>query len=123
MIRRSTEDIKMRNIIQDKLYFSFRDTDGMLSFSMNAYDGDPQNPRFLLDENGKAFLIRRVGQVIALADMQEDLCPVLQKANRIRILENPEDSSEILRQYNVPVTLIDAVSENHLLTEAMPQIA
>ncbi len=69
----------MRNIIQDKLYFSFRDTDGMLSFSMNAYDGDPQNPRFLLDENGKAFLIRRVGQVIALADMQEDLCPVLQK--------------------------------------------
>ena len=39
----------MRNIIQDKLYFSFRDTDGMLSFSMNAYDGDPQNPRFLLD--------------------------------------------------------------------------
>ena len=113
----------MRNIIQDKLYFSFRDTDGMLSFSMNAYDGDPQNPRFLLDENGKAFLIRRVGQVIALADMQEDLCPVLQKANRVRILENPEDSSEMLRQYNVPVTLIDAVSENHLLTEAMPQIA
>ena len=123
MMKSSTEDTKMRNIIQDKLYFSFRDTDGMLSFSLNAYDGDPQNPRFLLDENGKAFLIRRVGQVIALADMQEDLCPVLQKADRIRILENPEDSSEILRQYNVPVTLIDAVSENHMLTEAMPQIA
>lgn len=69
----------MRNIIEDKLYFSFRDTDGMLSFSMNAYDGDPQNPRFLLDENGKAFLIRRVGQVILWRICRKTCVPFCKK--------------------------------------------
>lgn len=119
----------MRQIVQEKLYFTFRDTDGVLSFSLNAYEGEPENPRFLFDGKSQVFFMRRAGQVISLADLQEEVESDLKEVSRVRILETPEDSSEILRQYDVQIVLIEpiVVSNHHLtekeITALLPKIA
>ena len=99
----------MRKIIQEKNYFVFRDSDGVLGFTIKSFEGKQQNPRFLFDECGQAFLLRHPGQVIFLDALAKDFISVLLNAQRVRFLETPEDSSEIVRQYEVPVTKIENV--------------
>ncbi|MBR1778003.1 MAG: hypothetical protein IJ752_05405 [Alphaproteobacteria bacterium] len=99
----------MRKIIQDKNYFVFRDSDGVLGFTIKSYEGQQLNPRLLFDENGQLFLLRRPGQIVLLDSLAADFIAVLEKAQRVRFLETPEDSSEIIRQYEVPVTKIESV--------------
>lgn len=121
----------MRKIIQDKNYFVFRDSDGVLGFTIKLYEGVPLNPRFLYDEKGQIFLLRRPGQLILLDDLFEGFASVLDKSRKVRFLETPEDSSEIVQQYEVPVTKIEnvvlsqeqIVSEENALAEALPHSA
>lgn len=47
----------MRKIIQEKLYFVFRDSDGILGFTIRCYEGEPVNPRFLFDGDKQVFLL------------------------------------------------------------------
>lgn len=109
----------MRKIIQDKNYFVFRDSDGILGFTIKSYEGDQVNPRFLFDGGRQVFLLRRPGQVIFLDSLADEFVTVLMKAQRVRFLETPEDSSEIIRQYEVPVTKIESVflSKEQLVSE------
>ncbi len=99
----------MRKIIQEKLYFVFRDSDGALAFTIRSYDGEPDNPRFLFDGDRQAFLLRRPGQVILLDALEDKIVNVLKATQKVRFLETPEDSSEIVRQYDIAVTGIDRV--------------
>lgn len=99
----------MRKIIQEKLYFVFRDSDGTLAFTIRSYDGEPENPRFLFDRDRQAFLLRRPGQVILLDAPDDKIVDVLKTTQKVRFLETPEDSSEIIRQYDIAVTGIDRV--------------
>lgn len=101
----------MREITQETLYFVFRDTDGMLGFSLKEYDGEPQNPRFLFDGKSQAFLIRHPGQIISLDALAEECLPLLSKAEKVRFLETPEDSSNIVRQYDIMVTKIESIPQ------------
>ena len=109
----------MRKIIQDKNYFVFRDADGILGFTIKSYEGEPSNPRFLFDGSQQVFLLRRPGQIIFLDFLANEFVSVLMKAQRVRLLETPEDSSEIVRQYEVPVTKIESVllSKEQLVPE------
>lgn len=99
----------MRQITLESLYFVFRDADGILGFSIKAYEGEPENPRFLYDGNKQLFLLRRPGQVISLDALAEEFLPVLARAETVRFLETPEDSSEIIRQYDIAVTKINSI--------------
>ncbi len=99
----------MRKIIQDRLYFVFRDSDGILGFTIRCYDGEPVNPCFLYDGDQQVFLLRRPGQIISLASLGEEFFSFLRTLQKVRFLETPEDSSEIIRQYDVPVVKIDSV--------------
>lgn len=103
----------MRKVIRDKNYFVFRDSDGILGFTIKMYEDSPLNPRFLLDENGLFFLLRRPKQIILLDAAADGFLPVLMKSKRVRFLETPEDSSQIVRQYEVPVIKIESVSLTH----------
>ncbi len=99
----------MRKIIQEKLYFVFRDSDGILGFTIRSYEGEPLNPRFLFDGDKQVFLLRRPGQVILIDSLGEDFITFLSMSRKVRFLETPEDSSEIVRQYDVPVTKIENI--------------
>ena len=99
----------MRKVIKDNNYFVFRDSDGVLGFSIKVYEGRQHNPRFLYDENGQAFLLRRPGQLILLDSFAAGFVPVLEKSQKVRFLETPEDSSEIVQQYEVPIIKIENV--------------
>ena len=99
----------MRKIIQEKNYLVFRDLDGVLSFSIRAYEDCPLNPRFLFDGDKQVFLLRRPGQVILLDGLTDEFVTSLARTSRIRFLETPEDSSEIIRQYEITVTKIENV--------------
>ena len=109
----------MRKIIKDKNYFVFRDSDGVLGFTIKAYDGRQTNPRFLFDGQNHGFLIRRSKQIILLDALTSEFTSVLTKTQKVRFLETPEDSSQIIRQYEVPVTKIDDISllRDHILSE------
>ena len=100
----------MRKIIQDKSYFVFRDSDGILGFTIKAYEGTQINPRFLFDGGRQVFLLRQPGQIILLDGLADEFVSVLTHAKKVRFLETPEDSSEIVRQYEVDVTQIESVS-------------
>lgn len=100
----------MRKVFRDKNYFVFRDSDGVLGFSIKAFDGRQTNPRFLYDGEGRGFLIRRAKQVILLDMLAAEFSSVLEKTPKVRFLETPEDSSQIIRQYEVPVVRIENVS-------------
>ena len=100
----------MRKIIQDKLYFVFCDSDGIIGFTIKAYEGEPVNPRFLFDDDFHVFLLRRPGQVILLDSVAEELVSLLLTARKVRFLETPEDSSKIVRQYDVTVTKVQNIS-------------
>lgn len=100
----------MRKIIKDKNYFVFRDSDGILGFTIQAYDGGQNNPRFLFDGGNRGFLIRRSEQIILLDKLASEFASALAKTEKVRFLETPEDSSQIIRQYEVPVTKIDSIS-------------
>lgn len=100
----------MRKIIQEKLYFAFRDSDGILSFTLRSYEGEPVNPRFLFDGEKHAFLLRRPGQVILLDSLADEFMTLLLTLQKVRFLETPEDSSEIVRQYDIAVTKIESIS-------------
>lgn len=39
----------MRKMAVETLCFVFQDADGILSFSLNEYEGAPNNPRFMYD--------------------------------------------------------------------------
>ena len=99
----------MRKIIQEKQYFVFRDSDGILGFTLRSYEGEPINPRFLFDGNKQAFLLRRPGQLISLKALGEEFVTFLLKSQKVRFLETPEDSSEIIRQYDVDITKIKSI--------------
>ena len=109
----------MRKIIQDKNYFVFRDSDGILGFSIKTYDGQPHNSRFLFDGGSQIFLLRRPGQILLLDSLTDEFVAVLEKAQKVRFLETKEDSSEIIQQYEVPVTKIERVmlSEEQIVSE------
>lgn len=112
----------MRTVFRDKNYFVFRDSDGVLGFSIKAFDGRQINPRFLYDGEGRGFLIRRAKQVILLDRLAAEFSSVLEKTPRVRFLETPEDSSQIIRQYEVPVVRIESVSllRDHVVSEEEP---
>ena len=99
----------MRKIIQEKNFLVFRDLDGILSFSIKAFDGCPHDPLFLFDDKKQAFLLRRPGQTILLDDLSDEFAKLLHHASLVRLLETPEDSSEIIRQYEIPVTKIETI--------------
>lgn len=109
----------MRKIILDKNFFVFRDADGILGFTIKSYEGQPQNPRFLFDGGSQAFLLRRPGQVILLDALTDEFISVLEKAQKVRFWETPEDSSEIVEQYEVSVTKIEKIvlSEEQIVSE------
>ena len=109
----------MRRIIQDKNCFAFQDADGVLSFSIKSYEGQELNPRFLFDGVSQAFLLRCPGQVILLADLTEEAVANLNKAQKVRFFETPENSSEIIRQYETGITKIECVplDENQIIPE------
>ena len=109
----------MRKIIKDKNYFVFRDSDGILGFTIKAYEGRQTNPRFLFDGRNRGFLIRRSKQIILLDALASEFASVLAKTQKVRFLETPEDSSQIIRQYEVPVAKIDGISllRDHVLSE------
>ena len=119
----------MRKITLDSMYFVFQDSDGILSFSIREYDDEPKDPRFLYDGEKQIFLLRRPGQIIALDTPAEEFLPLLARSPRVRFVETPEDSSEIVRQYDILVTKIDQVmlpvSSQKLETafHAMPRVA
>lgn len=112
----------MRKIIQEKLYFVFRDSDGILGFTIRSYEGEPVNPRFLFDGDKQVFLLRHPGQVILLDSLGEEFIPLLLTSQKVRFLETPEDSSEIVRQYDVPVTKIESIllSETQIVPAEEP---
>lgn len=100
----------MKKVIQEKLYFAFRDADGVPAFTIKTYDGEPVNPRFLVNADNHVFLLRRPEQVIMLDNLGAEFYPVLTHASKVRFVETPEDSSEIVRQYDIPVTLCETAS-------------
>ena len=109
----------MRKIIQNESFFSFHDTDGVPSVTMRCYEGEPAAPRFLFDGGKQAFLLRRAGQVILLDGLSDEFVSVLEKVSKVRFLETPEDSSEIVRQYEVNITRIENVplSQEQIIPE------
>lgn len=115
----------MRKIIQEKLYFVFRDSDGILGFTIRCYEGEPVNPRFLFDGDKQVFLLHRPGQVISLASLGEEFVAFLLTSQKVRFLETPEDSSEIVRQYDIPVTKIESIllSETQIVPSEEPFFA
>lgn len=115
----------MRKIIQEKLYFVFRDSDGILGFTIRCYEGESVNPRFLFDGDKQVFLLRRPGQVISLASLGEEFVALLLTSQKVRFLETPEDSSEIIRQYDIPVTKIESIllSETQIIPSEEPFFA
>ena len=65
----------MRKIIQEKLYFVFRDSDGALAFTIRSYDGEPENPRFLFDGDRQAFVAPpRTGDPVGRVGKQNRRC-------------------------------------------------
>lgn len=97
----------MRKITLETLCFVFQDADGILSFSLNEYDGDPNNPRFMYDGDRRLLLLRQPGQLIALDSIAEEFLPLLRRSEKVRFVETPEDSSKIVRQYDISVTKIE----------------
>ena len=100
----------MRKITTETLYFVFQDSDGVLSFSLKEYEGEPQDPRFLYDGEKQLFLLRRPGQFISLDSLADEFLPLLERSARVRFVETPEDSSEIVRQYDILVTKIETLA-------------
>ena len=100
----------MRKIIQDKNFFVFRDTDGVPAVTMRAYDGQPEMPRFLFVGGKQVFLLRRAGQIILFDGLSDAFQSALKKSVKVRFFETPEDSSEIIRQYDIDVTRIESIS-------------
>ena len=98
----------MRTLAGEALCFVFQDTDGILSFSMNEYEGTPNNPRFLYDGENQLLLLRRPGQLIPLHSVADEFLPLLRRSEKVRFFETPEDSSNIIRQYDISVTKIEA---------------
>lgn len=96
----------MRSVKCEKFYFVFHDTDGRLSFTLPAYDGEPDHSRFVFDGTNRAFFMRREEQIVALPDLQTEIVDLLGFVKRVRMAETPEDSSEIVRQYDVPVIVV-----------------
>lgn len=99
----------MRKIIQDKNFFVFRDTDGVPGFTIRSYDGEPDDARFLFDGGKQVFLMRHAGQIILLDGLSDEVVSVLTKVSKVRFFETPEDSSEIVRQYEIGITRIENV--------------
>lgn len=99
----------MRSVKNEKFYFAFHDTDGSLSFTLPARDGEPSHSRFIFDGTNRAFFMRREGQIVALPDLQTEIVDMLSGVAKVRMAETPEDSSEIVRQYDVPVVVVSPV--------------
>lgn len=97
----------MRKMAVETLCFVFQDADGILSFSLNEYEGAPNNPRFVYDGDRRLLLLRQPGQLIALDSIAEEFLPLLQRSEKVRFVETPEDSSKIVRQYDISVTKIE----------------
>ncbi len=97
----------MRKMAVETLCFVFQDADGILSFLLNEYEGAPNNPRFMYDGDRRLLLLRQPGQLIALDSIAEEFLPLLQRSEKVRFVEAPEDSSKIVRQYDISVTKIE----------------
>ena len=84
----------------DMLYMAFQDADGMMGFSIAETEGKPEKPSFTVDEKHKSLsLTRRPGQVIKLTRLDELVLLTIAKAHKIRFLETPAESSNIVRRY------------------------
>lgn len=95
----------MNTTAVDNMFMFFQDGDGTLSVSLKAYDGEPETPSFFLDELHKqTALLRRPNQMIYLDDMDEHFFDMLKGASKVRFCETPEDSSQIVRSYDVALT-------------------
>ena len=81
-------------------YMVFQDADGMMGFSIAETDGEPEKPFFTVDEKHKTLcLTRRPGQVIKLSRLDDHFLMSIMRSHRIRFLETPAESSNILRRY------------------------
>lgn len=113
----------MRKMAVETLCFVFQDADGILSFSLNEYEGAPNNPRFMYDGDRRLLLLRQPGQLIALDSIAEEFLPLLQRSEKVRFVETPEDSSNIVRQYDISVTKIEDDALPVAAGKDMPDLA
>ena len=61
----------------------------------------------MYDGDRRLLLLRQPGQLIALDSIAEEFLPLLRRSEKVRFVETPEDSSKIVRQYDISVTKIE----------------